>query len=91
MYRATIDSASSEIPEFYARRMPAGVARPVFQDFMFSCSGGADLFATRRLAVRPEVSVLAVTAEGDRRWVAIYAVSLAYHFEAHGIRGAIGR
>jgi hypothetical protein len=90
MYRATIDSASNEIPEFYARRMSAGVARPVFQDFLYSFSGGADVLATRHFTIKPEVSVLAVMANGDRRWIAVYAVNLAYHFEAHGIHGAIG-
>jgi hypothetical protein len=89
MYRATVDSRSSDIPEFYARRLPAGATRPVFQDVLFSFGAGADLFATSRVAIRPEVSLFAVTADGNRRWMTVYAVSLAYHFEAHGMSSII--
>lgn len=86
MYRATIDPGRSDVPEFYARRLGAGTSRRVFQDRLISFGGGVDLFATRHLAIRPDVSVWAVMGDGERRWMPVYTVSLAYHFEAHGIR-----
>jgi hypothetical protein len=86
MYRATIDAAASEVPEFYQRRITAGSSRPVFQDFMVGFGGGVDVFATRHIAIRPDVQVLAVFAEGDRRWIPVYAVNLVYHFETHAIQ-----
>jgi hypothetical protein len=86
MYRATIDSASSEIPDFYRPRITVGRAQPVFQDFLLAFGGGADLFATSHLAIRPDVQMLAVVADGDRRWIPVYSVNLVYHFESHAIQ-----
>lgn len=86
MYRATIDTASSEIPDFYQRRITAGKARPVFQDFLLAFGGGADVFATSHIAIRPDIQVLAVLADGDRRWIPMYSVNLVYHFESHAIQ-----
>jgi hypothetical protein len=86
MYRATIDPTSSEVADFYRRRITAGSPRPVFQDFLVAFGGGADVFATRHIAIRPDVQLLAVIADGDRRWIPVYAVNLVYHFESHAIQ-----
>jgi hypothetical protein len=58
----------------------------VFEDPLVAFGGGVDLFANPHVAIRPEVQVLVVTSESTRRWVGVYAVTLAYHFEPHAVR-----
>ncbi|HLG57495.1 MAG TPA: hypothetical protein VI485_19290 [Vicinamibacterales bacterium] len=83
MYRATIDSGATGVPAFYQQRMAPGVQAPAFDDFMLNVGGGADVFLTSHLAVRPDVTVLVVMTRSDRRVMPVYGVHVAYHFEAH--------
>jgi hypothetical protein len=80
MYRATVEAASEDVPAFYRDRMSAH--REVFEDFMLSVGGGADVFVTPHIAIRPEVSLLVVTSGSDARALAVYGVQVAYHFES---------
>lgn len=82
MYRATVDSGSLDVPAFYRGRMTSGAARPVFQDVMFTFGGGADVFVTPHVVLRPEASLYVITTRSDQRTQAVYGVQVAYHFRA---------
>ena len=47
--------------------------------------GGLDVYLRPHLALRPDVRVLLVPADGDTRTIAVYGVHLAYHFEEHRV------
>jgi hypothetical protein len=66
--------------------MTPGATRQVFQDVALAFGGGANLFATSHIAIQPGVQVFVVTTASDHRWVPVYAVNLAYHFDAHTIQ-----
>ncbi|MGE0451461.1 MAG: outer membrane beta-barrel protein [Vicinamibacterales bacterium] len=86
LYRASFDPATSDVPEFYRRRLSAvGLGTQTFTDPMLSVGGGADFFLTRHLALRPEVHLLLAAARSDVRAVAVYGAQLAYHFESHPV------
>ena len=55
MYRATVEPGS-DVPAFYLDRMPPGSAREIFQDVTLVFGGGADVFFTSHVAIRPEVT-----------------------------------
>ena len=84
MYGATVDSRSPDLPAFYRDRIPPNEGRPVFEDLLLVFGGGADVFVTSHLALRPEVTLYVITTRDDRLTKAVYGVHLAYHFEAHG-------
>ena len=81
MYQATVNAADG-VPEFYEQRM-AGKQRGTFEDFALAFGGGANVFVTSHIAIRPQVDLLLVTAHGDTRPMTVYGVHLAYHFEPH--------
>lgn len=81
MYQATVNAADG-VPEFYEQRM-AGRQRGTFEDFALAFGGGANIFVTSHIAIRPQVDLLLVTAHNDARPMAVYGVHLAYHFESH--------
>ena len=83
MYGATVDSRSPDVPAFYRDRMQADTDRPVFEDLLLVFGGGADVFMTSHLALRPEVMLYVITTRADRLTRTVYGVHLAYHFEAH--------
>jgi hypothetical protein len=82
MYRATVDAGASDVPEFYARRLN-GRTRATFEDFSTALGAGTNVFVTSHVAIRPEISVILMTGEGERRTVTLYGVNVAYHFERH--------
>jgi hypothetical protein len=89
MYRASFESTVSAMPEFYRRRIAsshggAGGSR-TFQDVMLAIGGGAELFVTRHLGIRPEAILQIVTTRSDVHLVPAYTVQLAYHFDSHHI------
>lgn len=84
MFRATFDSDAEDIPDFYRERMERGEPRAgTFDDFVMAFGGGADFFMNEHFALRPELNLLVVTSSSDARTVAVYGVTLAYHFEGH--------
>ena len=91
LYQATVDVDHSGTPEFYMARMRmairAGSGGPhqTFTDFATSVGGGIDLHLKQHVALRPDVRVLFVHADGDTRPMAVYGVHLVYHFEEHPI------
>ena len=82
MYGATVDSQSPDVPAFYRDRMPRIGGRPVFEDLLLAFGGGADVFVTSHLALRPEVALYVVTTRDDHLTKAVYGAQIAYHFEA---------
>jgi hypothetical protein len=91
LYQATLDVDRSETPQFYTRRMRvairagSGGPQQTFRDFATSIGGGIDLYLKQHLALRPDVRVLFVHADGDTRPMGVYGVHLVYHFEEHPI------
>jgi hypothetical protein len=81
MYQATVNSADG-VPKFYERRM-ADRQRATFEDFALAFGGGANIFLTSHIAIRPQIDLLLVTTQDDTRPIAVYGVHLAYHFEPH--------
>jgi hypothetical protein len=87
-YRASFGSGATDIPAFYQRRMmgpagPIGVGRQTFTDPAFVLGGGANVFLTRHVAIRPDVSAAFVRRSGAGHTVTTFAVHVAYHFEPH--------
>lgn len=85
MYRATVDANALNVPEFYGRRMNAS-ERATFEDVAMAVGGGASVFVTPHVAIRPEVSVFFVTTRAATRTVPVYGVQVTYHFEPHQTR-----
>lgn len=79
MYRATVDAASGSVPGFYQRRLN-GRSRASFEDVALPVGAGASVFITPHVAIRPEVNLVLVTRDGERRTVGLYGVHVAYHF-----------
>jgi hypothetical protein len=85
MYRATVNSASTDVPDFYRLRMSPGPGNHTFQDFLVTVGGGVNVFVASHLALRPEANLMLVTTTGDARPVAMYGLQIVYHFEAHTV------
>ena len=87
LYRATFD-AGAALPVFYDRPASPGTGtatRRVFDDFMTTAGGGADVFVASHLALRPEVAALIVSSSEDTRVVPLLSLQLVYHFETHPV------
>ena len=89
LHRATFDSALSNVPDFYRRRMTSASGqlrlRYAFDDFAYSAGAGVDVFLRRHIALRPDVRLLFIANGGNTRTVTVYGLHLAYHFEEHPI------
>jgi outer membrane protein with beta-barrel domain len=84
MYRATVNPAWTDVPEFYRRRMsPDAPGNHTFQDFLMTFGGGVNVFVASHLALRPEANLMLVTTASDARPVAMYGLQFVYHFETH--------
>ena len=87
-YRATFDTATPSVANFYRRRMmtrESGLRGYAFTDFAATLSAGSDVFLSRHVALRPELSLLVVTASCHARLVPVFGVHLGYHFESRPI------
>jgi hypothetical protein len=86
-YRATFEAAGSgTMPRFYRGRMAEfGRVSHTFEDFLVTIGAGTELFLSRHVALRPELTVLLVTARSDARAVPLFGVHMVYHFESHEI------
>lgn len=90
LYRASFDPARGGIPEFYRRRMqPSGLAGALepdtFTDPSFVVGGGANVFLSRHVAIRPAADVTFVRRESHGTTVAAARVHVVYHFEDHPV------
>jgi hypothetical protein len=86
-YRATFDMpASNTTPRFYRRRMgEAGLLGRTFDDLLITVGAGTEVFLSRHVALRPELTVMVITTRSDARAVPAFGVHMAYHFESHPI------
>ena len=87
MYRATFNSASTSIPDFYLKRMSPvpGGRTETFQDFLMTVGGGVNVFVSGHLALRPEANLMLVTTSSDVRPLGVYGLQIVYHFETHAV------
>jgi hypothetical protein len=82
MYRASVDATTGDVPDFYRQRLN-GHPRATFEDVALPFGGGANVFVTSHIAIRPEVSLILVMNGGETRTVGLYGVHVAYHFAPH--------
>jgi len=86
MYRATVNPASTDVPDFYRQRVsPDLPGNRTFQDFLVTVGGGANIFVSSHVALRPEANLMVATTSSDSRPTALYGLQLVYHFEAHKV------
>ncbi len=89
LYRATFDSTSSTMSEFYRRRMVAGaLGMPqdrTFTDPVIRVSGGVEMLVRRQFSIRPEASALFVRRDGRGETVGLFVVRIGYRFEEHPV------
>lgn len=89
LYRASFDNATTQMPEFYRRRLTtADMAldhATTWIDPTIVAGGGFDIFASRHVAIRPEIDVAFVLDGGRAYPVTTVTVHLAYHFEARRV------
>jgi hypothetical protein len=91
LYHASLDMTRPSVPDFYRRRrgMDSAFAGHMdFNDPSFIIAGGAHVFASRHLSVRPDISVRFVR-RGARTYTVTFAGAyLTYHFEEHRASGS---
>lgn len=91
LYRASFERFDGPMPEFYRRRLPAGMSHgqiEAFTDPTFVFGGGANVFLTKHVALRPDVEVMRVMRGGHHYTLTSVAVHLGYHFEDHPVTPA---
>lgn len=86
LYRAWFEADSTAVPEFYQQRITATDRTVTDPAFVFG--GGVNLFASRRVSIRPEVETLLVVGGGQTHFVTTFAARLVYHFEDRPITPA---
>ena len=67
LYRAWFDPDSAAIPEFYQQRITATDRSVTDPAFVFG--GGVNLFASRRISIRPEIETMLVRGGGQNYFV----------------------
>jgi Outer membrane protein beta-barrel domain len=89
MYRASFDLSRAEIPDFYRPRLAAAASdvnsTVTLTDPSFIVGGGANLFMTQHVAIRPDVRATIVRRDARSYVLTTVAVHLAYHFETHPV------
>ena len=92
LYRASFDPMRSEIPAFYQHRMGNGrsVHSSRFTDPTLVFGGGANVFLSRHVAIRPDVETILVMRHARVHVVTALAVHLAVHFEEHPVTPRVG-
>ena len=94
LYRASFDSSVADIPDFYRRRLgpgePAVGRSHAFRDPSVVVGGGLNLFATRHIALRPEIEAMVVRRQSRSHVVTAVMMHVAYHFEDHPVTPARG-
>jgi hypothetical protein len=95
LYRASLDRTQGEIPAFYRRRMEPddaghGVVR-TFTDPALVFGGGANVFLSRSIAIRPDVEAMVVLDDSRAHVVTAVRVNLVFHFEDHPVTPARAR
>ena len=85
MLRASVQTNDPKLSRFYAERLDVvpGQTTQIFEDLVFAAGAGTDIYLSSHLAVRPDVRVLFGMSDVETRVLPVFAVHLAYHFEAH--------
>jgi hypothetical protein len=89
LYRAWFDPDSTSIPEFYQQRITATDRTVTDPAVVFG--GGVNLFASRRISIRPEIETMLVRGGGQNYFVSTFAARFVYHFEDRPITPARAR
>ena len=87
MYRAWFDPDSTAIPEFYQDRITPTDRTVTDPAFVFG--GGVNLFASRRISIRPEVETMLVRDSSQNYFVTSVAARFVYHFGDQPITPAV--
>ena len=90
MYRASFQ-AGNDMPGFYRHRMPRDVSRGIrrsFTDPTLVFGGGADVFVSRNLAIRPDVEAMVVLRNSATHVVTAIRFNVVYHIESHPVTPA---
>jgi hypothetical protein len=91
LYRAAFDLSETP-PDFYARRIePGALAHQSFVDPSVVGGAGFEVFATRRISLRPEVEAVVVLRDWRRHVAVAATVQAVYHFEYGRVTPARGR
>lgn len=92
LYRASFHPSRAATPSFYQRRMgPDGaghVGLRTFTDPSVVLGGGANVFLSRNLAIRPDVETMVVLRNARSHVVTAVRVHVVYHFEDHPVTPA---
>ena len=85
LYRASFDSSSAKMSDFYRRRLGDGGlgmgSDRTFTDPVFRLSGGVEMLLHSRFTIRPEPSALFVRRDGRGETVGLVAVRIGFRFE----------
>jgi hypothetical protein len=95
LYRAGFGAQHRDVPAFYGRRMGmhdpgTGLGR-TFTDPTVVLGGGASIFMTRQVAIRPDVEAAVVMRGGHRHVVTRVTLHAVYHFEDRPVTPQRGR
>jgi hypothetical protein len=88
LYRMSFDTPRNDVPEFYRRRLggdPTRAVRRSFTDPSFVFGAGVNLYATRQIAIAPEIVATVVRGGGRSQVVTSVTLGVAYHIEDHPI------
>jgi hypothetical protein len=87
LYRASFASVD-DMPAFYSRRADdtaSAAPRRIFTDPTIVVGSGVNIFASRHVALRPEVAFAFVLGGGHAYTVPTVTFHVAYHFESHPV------
>jgi hypothetical protein len=93
MYRASVD-AREAMPGFYRNRLerdPSGGVMRTFTDSSVVFGGGADIFVSRNLAIRPDIETMVVLRDSSTHVAAALRINVVYHIEHHPVTPKRGR
>ena len=86
MYIASFDSGAT-LPPFYERRtdVPRLADAVTFTDPTLVAGGGANIYLSRHLAIRPDITATFVLRDGEHQVVPTFGLHVVYHFEDHPV------
>lgn len=87
MYRASF-KARDDMPGFYRYRMHQDVSSGVkrsFTDPSLVFGGGADVFVSRNVAIRPDIEAMVVLRDSRSHVATALRINVVYHIEEHPV------
>jgi hypothetical protein len=89
MYRASLDLSQGTMPAFYGLRIRSDAggygAIRVFTDPSFTLGGGANVFLSRTIAIRPDVETMIVLRNSRSHVVTAVKIAVVVHIEEHPV------